>query len=193
MKTIALFFGSFNPIHNAHLKVVQDVIKSYPEIDELWFVVSPQNPFKEQSGLAPEDDRLKMVKLAVGGETKIKASDFEFYLPKPSFTVNTMSELSKKFPDNKFILIFGTDVVNELGKWKDYKKITDNYEIIVFIRDDQKISDKIKKKVKIYGTINSDMPNSSTEIRSLIKSKKPFRYLVPKLVEEYIKENNLYI
>ncbi|KKQ34039.1 MAG: putative nicotinate-nucleotide adenylyltransferase, partial [Candidatus Nomurabacteria bacterium GW2011_GWB1_37_5] len=105
----------------------------------------------------------------------------------------TMSELSKKFPDNKFILIFGTDVVNELGKWKDYKKITDNYEIIVFIRDDQKISDKIKKKVKIYGTINSDMPNSSTEIRSLIKSKKPFRYLVPKLVEEYIKENNLYI
>ncbi|MCY7410007.1 MAG: nicotinate-nucleotide adenylyltransferase [Chitinophagales bacterium] len=185
-----LFFGSFNPIHTGHLIIAEYMI-NHADLDEVWFIVSPQNPLKEKSGLLKDELRLKMVKMAVKDNKNFVASDVEFKLPQPSYTVNTLEVLGKKFPKKRFALIMGSDSLESIYKWKEWSTILSNYMILVFRRGP--IND-IEWKDK-QGVIFFDTPLlkiSSTLIRTLIEEKKSARYLVPDAVLKFISEKKLY-
>lgn len=185
-----LFFGSFNPIHIGHL-VIANYILEYTEINELWFVVSPQNPFKTQNSLAPEYHRLEMVRLAVGEHFKMKAIDIEFKMPKPSYTIDTLTYLKDKFPKRDFALIMGADNLKSFEKWKNYKQILEYYKIFVYPRigfDD--INNKIVGDITI--TKAPIIEISSTFIREGIKNGKDLRFYLNEKVSEYIVECGLY-
>ena len=130
---IAIFSGSFNPIHNGHLAIAREVL-AQDAADELWFLVSPQNPLKKNLHLLPETDRLKMVELAIEDEKGMKASDFEFHLPRPTFTINTLEKLRKNFPEHQFRLLIGGDNLVIFHKWFEYKRIIDEFGLIVYPR-----------------------------------------------------------
>jgi len=119
---IGLYFGSFNPIHIGHLIIASHIVNN-TDCDEVWFVVSPQNPFKSSSTLLNENHRLELVKIAIEGETKIKASNVEFKMPKPSYTIDTLIYLSEKYSKNSFSIIMGSDGFQNIEKWKNYKQI----------------------------------------------------------------------
>ena len=125
---IGLYFGSFNPVHVAHLIIANHVLNQ-TDIEKLWFVVSPQNPLKAESNLLNEYHRLHLVRLATEDDNRIKASDIEFHLPKPSYTTNTLAYLAEKYPDHKFCIIMGSDSFQNLEKWKNYEVIVENYAI----------------------------------------------------------------
>jgi len=186
-----LFFGSFNPIHTGHLIMAEYMI-NHAALDEVWFIVSPQNPLKEQPVLVKEDLRLQMVKLAVKDNKKFVANDTEFKLPKPSYTINTLEVLSKKYPKKKFALIMGADTLESLNRWKDYQKILNGYPILVFRRGF--INEGEWKQHP--GVIFFDTPLlkiSSTLIRTMNEDKKSIRYLVPEKVREFIQKKRLYL
>ena len=185
-----LFFGSFNPIHTGHL-IIAEYMHGHAQLDEVWFIVSPQNPLKEQIVLAKDELRLQMVKLAVKDNKNFINSDIEFKLPKPSYTIDTLGVLSKKYPRKKFALIMGSDNMDIIHKWKDYQKILNSYMILVFRRGFVNEADW-----KQYpGVIFFDTPLlkiSSTLIRTLNEEKKSIRYLVPEKVREFIVKKKLY-
>ena len=135
---IGLYFGSFNPIHIGHLIIANHILNE-TRIEKIWFVVSPQNPLKESKSLLNEYDRLHLVRLAVQDDVRIKCSDIEFNLPKPSYTSDTMAFLSEKYPDHKFSIIMGSDSYQNLDKWKNYETIVSNYDIFVYTRKDREI------------------------------------------------------
>ena len=181
---IGLYFGSFNPIHNGHL-IISQFMLNQAGLDEVWFVVSPQNPLKSAKDLYPENDRLQMVKLAIGQHSKIKICDIEFTLTRPSYTFNTLKALTKKYPDNEFELIMGTDTLQHLDKWKDYEYILMNYKILSYQREGSTGGEFAKnQKVKIYKAPAIQL--SSTYIRGLIRMNKSVRYLVPDAVNDYL-------
>src|SRR5688500_17203696 len=119
---IGLYFGSFNPVHSGHLIIANHILNE-TELEKIWFVVSPQNPFKTGAGLLNEYDRLHLIRLATEDDTRIKASDIEFDLPKPSYTINTLAYLDEKYPDHQFSIIMGSDSFQNLHKWKNYEVI----------------------------------------------------------------------
>jgi nicotinate-nucleotide adenylyltransferase len=129
MKKIGLFFGSFNPIHIGHL-ILANYILENSDMEELWFVVSPQNPFKDKKSLLNDHNRLDMVQLSVKNYPKMRASNIEFSLPKPSYTIDTLTYLNEKYPDYSFALIMGEDNLKSLPKWKNYEKLVSDYQII---------------------------------------------------------------
>ena len=133
MKKIGLFFGSFNPIHIGHL-ILANYILENSDMDELWFVVSPQNPFKEKKSLLKDHNRLDMVQLAIKNYPKMKASNVEFSLPQPSYTIDTLTYLHEKYPDYSFALIMGEDNLDGLAKWKNSETLIKNHQIIVYPR-----------------------------------------------------------
>ena len=133
MKKIGLFFGSFNPIHIGHL-ILANYILENSDMDELWFVVSPQNPFKDKKSLLADHNRLDMVQLAVKNYPKMRASNVEFSLPKPSYTIDTLTYLKEKYPNYSFALIMGEDNLDSLPKWKNAEKLMSDYQIIVYPR-----------------------------------------------------------
>ncbi|MFM9944850.1 MAG: nicotinate (nicotinamide) nucleotide adenylyltransferase [Bacteroidia bacterium] len=181
---IGLYFGSFNPIHNGHLIIAQFMLNQ-AGLDEVWFVVSPQNPLKSPKDLFPETDRLHMVKLAVGKHAKIKNCDIEFSLPRPSYTSNTLKALAEKYPLYEFELIMGTDTLQHLDKWKDYEHILMNYKILTYQREGSLGGEFAKnQKVKMYKAPAIQL--SSTYIRGLLRMNKSVRYLMPDAVHEYI-------
>jgi len=189
MKT-GLFFGSFNPIHIGHL-IIANYLMEYSDLNELWFVVTPHNPFKEKNTLLADNQRLNMVRLAVENYPKFKVSDVEFKLSKPSYTVDTLAYLAEKFPNNKFTLILGEDNLNSLPKWKNSEFLLKNYSFIIYPRITEKVKD-----LNIVGNITKiDAPIielSSTKIREMIKLKKNIRPMLPPEVFEYIDGSNLY-
>ena len=126
MKSIGLFFGSFNPIHLGHTNLAEYIFR-FSGVDEIWFIVSPRNPLKEQSELIDENLRLKMLQLATGDKDYLVASDIEFDLPKPSYTIKTLNTLSEIFPEDDFILLIGSDNMQIFDQWKDYQTILDDY------------------------------------------------------------------
>ena len=132
---IAIFSGSFNPIHNGHLAIAREAL-AQDAADELWFLVSPQNPLKKNIDLFPEADRLEMVKLAIENETGMKASDFEFHLPRPTYTINTLEKLRENYPEHQFKLLIGGDNLAIFHKWVEYKRIIDEFGLIVYPRPD---------------------------------------------------------
>lgn len=187
---VGLFFGSFNPIHIGHL-IIANTMAMNADLDELWMVVSPQNPFKKNAGLLHEFDRYEMVSLAIQDNVKLKVSDIEFHLPKPSYTIDTLTHLSEKFPQHKFVLIIGEDNLGPFTKWKNYDKILEYYELYVYPRPGAEKSDLANHPhVKFIPAPLLDI--SATFIRNAIKEKRSIRYLVTETVENYIYKNQFY-
>ena len=187
---IGLFFGSFNPIHIGHT-AISNYILEYSDLSEIWFIVTPQNPFKVDDTLLDENLRLEMLKQAIVNETRFKAEDIEFNLPKPSYTANTLTELSLLHPSFNFVLIMGSDNYLNIDKWKDAEIITENYEIIVYPRlGYYALKHSLPLKTQIINAPIIDI--SSTMIRDGIKIGKKMMFFMPSGVYDYIKINNLY-
>ncbi len=187
---IGLFFGSFNPIHFGHLIIANYIVENH-FADKIWFVVSPHNPLKNSNELLDDDDRLALVRLAIKGNIKFKASDVEFSLSKPSFTINTLNYLKQKHNDKDFILIIGEDNLDCFEKWKDYQEIINNNRILVYPRPD--INTNNFSQINTIQRINApQIEISSTMIRELIKENKSIQYLLPESVRKEIEKNKYY-
>jgi nicotinate-nucleotide adenylyltransferase len=186
---IGLFFGSFNPIHTGHLIIANHVAENC-NLDEVWLVVSPQNPFKQNSNLLNEYDRLHLVDLAIKDNEKLRSSNIEFSLPKPSYTIDTLTYLSERHPSHQFHLIMGSDNLASVPKWKNGELILKNYPIIVYERPDSEPIQTIQGKIAHLET--PLLYISASYIREQIKSGKSCRYLLPDKVREYIEEMGLY-
>ena len=190
MATTGLYFGSFNPIHNGHLMLANYLVEN-SGLDALWFVISPQNPFKTKESLLPDYQRLELVNRAIEGYKKFSACDIEFSMPKPSYTIDTLTYLGEKYPKREFALIMGTDNLDRLDRWKNYEQIINNHQIIVFPRNG---SDggalRSHPNIKIVDTPIIEV--SSTFIRESIRAGKDVRFFMPEKVFEYIDEMNFW-
>lgn len=186
---IGLFFGSFNPIHTGHLIVANHIIE-HTEIDKLWFVVSPHNPLKDSNSLLNEYDRLHLVQLAIEDNHKFRASNIEFQLAKPSFTIDTLTYLSERFPLEEFSIIMGSDSFQNIHRWKNYEQLIKHYPIIVYLRPGFEVKETHGAKLTIMEAPLLQI--SATYIRNQIKEGKSIRYLTPAPVANYIEESNLY-
>jgi nicotinate-nucleotide adenylyltransferase len=186
---IGLYFGSFNPIHIGHLIIANHVLNE-TSINKIWFIVSPQNPFKESKTLLNEFDRLHLVRLATQDDNRIKCSDIEFGLPKPSYTSNTLTFLSEKYPQHQLSLIMGSDSYQNLDKWKNYETIINNYPMYVYKREGHEIKKTFEKGAVILNAPIIEI--SASQIRENIRSAKSIRYLVPEIVREEIESRKFY-
>ncbi|MBL0180884.1 MAG: nicotinate-nucleotide adenylyltransferase [Chitinophagaceae bacterium] len=180
---VGLYFGSFNPIHVGHL-IIASHLANETDLNQVWFVVSPQNPFKQSATLLNGNHRLHLIKSAIDGENKLRASNIEFSLPKPSYTCDTLAYLAEKFPGYEFCLLLGSDSFQNLNKWKNYQGIVKNHSIYIYKRPGFEITELYGAKVKILEAPLLEI--SSTYIRNLIKNKKSIRFLVPDSVKEEI-------
>lgn len=180
---IGLYFGSFNPIHTGHLIIANHVLNE-TDLDKIWFVISPQNPFKPSSTLLNEYDRLHLVQKAIKGDDRLRASEIEFSLPKPSYTIHTLAYLAEKYPDYFFKIIMGSDSFRNIEKWKNADVLIRNYEFIIYKRPGFEIDNKINAKVNVMNAPLLEI--SATYIRDLIRQGKSIKYLVPQNVEEEI-------
>lgn len=201
---IGLYFGTFNPIHVGHL-VIANYMADYTDLDQVWLVVSPHNPLKEKSTLLNDYHRLALVKVAIDDNPKLRASDIEFNLPKPSYTATTLAYLKEKYPENEFSLIMGEDNLRTLHKWFNHDTILKNHKVYVYprvltLQEEAEVSD-------INSQINNDfasnanvifcddapvMKVSASFVRNAIKEGKDVRYLLTKPVQKYIEEMNFY-
>lgn len=186
---IGLYFGSFNPVHIAHLIIANHVLNE-TDIEKVWFVVSPQNPFKEESGLLNEFHRLHLVRVATEDDNRIRASDIEFNLPKPSYTVNTLAWLAEKHPDHEFCIIMGSDSFQNLHKWKNAEVIVRDHAIYVYRRPGFEPVNNIQAQLHILDAPLLQL--SATQIRKYIREGKSIRYMVPERVLEEIEKGNYY-
>jgi nicotinate-nucleotide adenylyltransferase len=190
-KKIGLFFGSFNPIHMGHL-IIANIMVETTDLDKVWFIVSPQNPFKPSKGLLHEFDRFDMVRAAVHDHYKIEVSDVEFHLPKPSYTIHTLVYLTEKHPDTEFKIIIGEDNLASFTKWKNHEIILNDHGLYVYPRPHAQLSElKQHPNVKIVEAPMLDI--SATFIRNCIRKKQSVRYLVPDAVEEMIRGKGFYL
>ena len=180
---IGLFFGSFNPIHNGHLIIVNHILNE-TDLDKIWFVISPLNPFKISESLLNEYDRFHLVQKAIEGDLRLKASDIEFTLPKPSYTIHTLTYLKEKYPEHVFTLIMGSDGFQNLDKWKNAELIARGYTIIIYKRPGFDIINKLNASILVLDAPLLSI--SATYIRKLIERGKSIKYLVPPAVEEEI-------
>ena len=186
---VGLFFGSFNPIHTGHLIIANSVLNE-TDIEKIWLVVSPQNPFKSEQDLLSDVHRLTLVQKAILGDQRIEVSDIEFELSRPSYTFRTLSLLEEKHPDNTFFLIMGSDSFQNLDQWKNFESIVSNHKIFIFQRPGSRVTNNINAQIEILTAPMLEI--SSTNIRELIKNKKSIRYLVPDRVREEIETKQYY-
>ncbi|MHC8948699.1 nicotinate (nicotinamide) nucleotide adenylyltransferase [Sphingobacterium hungaricum] len=190
-KQIGLFFGSFNPVHIGHL-MIASYMANFTELDEVWFVISPQNPFKEKKNLGNMYDRLEMVNIALEKSENLIASSIEFNLPQPSYTIDTLIHLNEKYPNKDFVLIMGEDNLVSLEKWKNYEIILRDYKIFVYPRPNAGES-KLKDHPSITITDTPLIEISSTFIRQAIKNGKNVKYFTPDAVIDFIDKKGLYL
>ncbi|WP_165023996.1 nicotinate (nicotinamide) nucleotide adenylyltransferase [Dysgonomonas sp. ZJ279] len=188
---IGVFSGSFNPIHIGHV-ILANYIVEFTEIDEVWFLVSPQNPLKDNVGLLDEKERFHMAQLALEGYSRLKASDFELFLPKPSYTINTLEALQLAYPANNFMLIIGADNWSNFEEWKDYDRMVQEYPIKVYPRVGYRITIPTKLRQKVEALESPVIEISSTFIRESIAVGKNIKAFLPDSVYEYIEKNKLY-
>lgn len=187
---IGLFFGSFNPIHMGHL-IIANLMAETTDLKKVWFVVSPQNPFKPSKGLLHEFDRYDMVRAAIYDNSKLEVSDVEFHLPKPSYTIHTLVHLQEKHPEKEFKLIIGEDNLGNFTKWKNYREILNQYGLYVYPRPNAQLTElKTHPNVTMVDAPALDI--SATFIRSCIRKKQSVRYLVPDAVEAIIRAKGFY-
>lgn len=180
---IGLYFGSFNPVHIGHLIIANHAVNE-TDLNQVWFVVSPQNPFKKSVTLLNEYHRLHLIKSAIDGENNLRACSVEFGLPKPSYTVDSLVYLKEKYPGHEFSVLMGSDGFQNINKWKNYEVIVKNHLIYIYKRPGFDVNETHGATVQI---LNSPLLEiSSTHIRELIKNKKSIRFLVPDIVKEEI-------
>jgi nicotinate-nucleotide adenylyltransferase len=192
MKKVGLFFGSFNPIHIGHLVIAEYMVEFTP-MDQVWFVVSPQNPLKKKETLLNEKNRISMVRLAIEYDTRFKASSVEFDLPRPSYTVDTLAHLSEKHPKIEFSLILGYDNLATIYKWKNYEVLMRDYMLYVYPRLHQGGTlGTLGTHPSVVITEAPIIELSSTFIRNAIKEGKTIKHMVPPQVGDYIREMNFY-
>jgi nicotinate-nucleotide adenylyltransferase len=186
---IGLYFGSFNPIHIGHL-IVANVMAEY--LERVWFVISPRNPFKQSKSLLHEFDRYEMVEKAIQDNHKLQISDVEFSMPKPNYTIDTLTYLSEKHSQHEFKLILGSDNLVQFTKWKNYQSILDNYGLLVYPRPKGVETELIHHpRVTLIDAPLLDI--SASFIRKSIREKRSIRYLVPEVVEKYIEKQGYYL
>jgi nicotinate-nucleotide adenylyltransferase len=186
---IGLYFGSFNPVHVAHLIIANHILNE-TDVDKIWFIVSPKNPFKLYSALLNEYHRLHLVRLATEDDNRIKASDIEFGLPKPSYTSNTLAYLAEKHPEHEFSIIMGSDSFQNLSKWKNYEVIIKNYRIYVYRRPGFEITESLGADLQVLDAPLLQL--SATQLREYIREGKSIRYMVPDKVLEEIEKGGYY-
>lgn len=184
---IGLFGGSFNPIHNAHIKLASTICRE-AGLDEVWFMVTPHNPLKRQEGLMDEKDRLAMVRIALEKEPNLKASDYEFHLERPSFTWNTLQHLSKDYPTDEFYIIIGGDNWEIFNHWAHHEEILRDYHIIVYPRKDS-LMDTTSLPPSVSIIRMPEMDISSTMIREMLRHGEDISPYVSPKVAEYLHKN----
>jgi nicotinate-nucleotide adenylyltransferase len=185
-----LFFGSFNPIHLGHL-MIASWMAEFTDISQVWFVISPHNPLKEKSSLLPDVNRLYMVNVAVEEEPKFKASNIEFHLPQPSFTIDTLTWLSEQHPEKEFVLIAGSDILPSFHKWKNYEQLLEQYHFYIYPRPGAAKS-PFDGNGHIHFVSAPRVEISSSFIRNSIKEGKNMQYFLPPKVWEYIDRMGFY-
>ena len=191
-KKTGLYFGTFNPIHVGHL-IIANHLAEFSDLDEIWFVVTPHNPLKKKKTLLEDHHRLAMVRIAVENYPKLKASNVEFDLPQPNYTVNTLAYLEEKYPEKNFCLIMGEDNLKGFQKWKNYDVILDRYSIYVYPRiSEGTVESQFDNHKKIKKVDAPIIELSSTFIRKEIKSGKNIRPMLSAEVWKYLDEMNFY-
>ncbi|MEO7120279.1 MAG: nicotinate (nicotinamide) nucleotide adenylyltransferase [Ginsengibacter sp.] len=184
-----MYFGSFNPVHVGHL-IIANHVANNTNLDQVWLVVSPQNPFKKENSLLNERHRKHLIDLCIEGERKLRTSGVEFKLPKPSFTIDTMTYLAEKYGQHTFFIIMGSDSLTNIAKWKNNETLLKNYEIYVYERPGFQINPGSDTRIHFLKAPLLDI--SSTRIRELIRAKKSIRFLVPDVVKEEIEKHQYY-
>ena len=185
-----LFFGSFNPIHSGHL-MIASYMAEYTDLDQVWFVVSPHNPLKEKSTLLADHHRLALVNLALEEDARFRSSGIEFKMPQPSYTIDTLTYLSEKFPGREFVLITGSDNLPTFHKWKNYEVLLSQYKIYLYPRPDTTPSpfDQHPSITRVDAPL---ITISSSFIRNGIREGKNMRYFLPEKVWRYVEEMHFY-
>ena len=188
---IGIFGGSFNPVHNGHIELARRLL-TLAGLDEVWFVVSPQNPFKRNEKLLNDALRLEMVRLALADEPRMAASDCEFRLPRPSYMWHTLQSLAKNYPDREFVLLIGADNWARFDQWYAAREIIANHRIVVYPREGTPLSSSsFPENVTLADT--GLVPGSSTEVRRRIACGQSIDDLVPPVVADFIRKNKLYL
>lgn len=187
---IGLYFGSFNPIHHGHL-IIANYIVQHTALDQVWFVISPQNPLKKSKSLLNEYHRLFLVQTSIADEPALKASDIEFKLPRPSYTIDTLAYLGEKFSAHEFSIVMGSDSYQNLPAWKNYEQLLGRYAVIVYQRPGF-ITNTAYPNSKTDFLQAPLLDISSTYIRKLITQGHSIRYLVPDAVRREIEQNGYY-
>jgi nicotinate-nucleotide adenylyltransferase len=185
---IGLYFGSFNPVHVGHL-IIANHIANNTELDQVWFVVSPQNPLKQSTSLLNKFHRKYLIDIAIEGEKKLRTSTIEFNLPVPSYTIDTLTYLKEKFPENQFSVIIGSDSLQNINKWKNYEILLSEHEFYVYERPGFPVNNT-SGNIKVVKAPMLDI--SSTGIREMIKNGRSIKFLVPDVVKEEIEKNHYY-
>ena len=187
---VGLFFGSFNPVHVGHM-IIANYMAQHTDLDQIWMVVSPQNPLKNRRTLAKDYDRLYLIDQAIDDNPLLRSSNIEFSLPKPSYTIDTLTYLKEKYPDKQFVLIMGGDNLGSFHKWKNYETILNNHEIYVYKRPTYELGElESHESISLFDAPMMEI--SSSYIRNEIKEGRSIRYLVPEKVEDHILEAGVY-
>lgn len=190
-RKIGLFFGSFNPIHNGHIAIAE-YFRTNTDLEEIWFVVSPQNPLKNNADLLPDSERLELVQLALCHHSYFTICDAEFSLPKPSYTIDTLQFLSNQYPQNQFVIIIGSDNLAVFSRWKEYRKILDQWHLYVYNRTDfQDVPFKDEPHVSFFKA--PLLPVSSSMIREKIRKHEDFRTFVSPSVADYLTTHRCFL
>jgi nicotinate-nucleotide adenylyltransferase len=195
MKKIGLFFGTFNPIHVGHL-ILAEYLQVRTDLDEVWLVVTPHNPFKNRSNLLPDRERLHLVNLALEGHEHLRSSDIEFGLPQPNYTAQTLAYLREKHPELDFSIIMGEDNLRTMYKWRNVESILENHRILAYPRHTDMPAEEMEKLLQNYTNVELvDAPKieiSATLIRKSFVEGKPLKNLLPKVVFDYIDGSNMF-
>ena len=186
---IGLYFGSFNPIHTGHLIIANHILNN-TALQKIWFVVSPQNPFKPSSSLLNEYDRLHLVQIAVENDDRLRASEIEFSLPKPSYTSHTLAYLSEKYTEHRFTIIMGSDSFQNLEKWKNSEHIIANYPIFIYRRPGFEVTKDFGAQITVLDAPLLEI--SATHIRETVQEGKSIKYLVQEVVKDEIERSGFY-
>ena len=187
---IGLYFGTFNPVHIGHLAIANYMVE-FTEIQQLWFIISPQNPFKEEKHLLKDHHRLQLVRRVIEDDPRFRVSGVEFKLPRPSYTIDTLTYLQEDYPDHEFYLIMGSDNLKSIHKWKNAEMILQNYGILVYPRPGFELK-RLEQHPHIQLVNAPLMEISASFIRQAIAEGKDIRYFLPSKAYQYLDEMNFY-